>query len=158
MQNPRQGSTLPPLNIFESHSEHPQTIRKYAHTKNRITMWWMIRLKCIIWGWFSLNELILVHQFSSHLLTQLHQLLSLKMNVRHASVNPSRMPATFQDHGIEVFGINSVHCTFTMYNVNELTSVIFWKVATAPWGHSFNMIDNENPTKFPIMQHNMYLG
>ena len=57
------------------------------------------------------NELILMHQFSSHLLTQLHQLLSLKMNVRHASVNPSRMPATFQDHGFEVFGINSVHYT-----------------------------------------------
>ena len=71
------------------------------------------------------NELILMHQFFSHLLTQLHQLLSLKMNFRHASVNPSRMPATFQDHGIEVFGKNSVHCTFTMYNVNELTSVIF---------------------------------
>ena len=57
------------------------------------------------------NELILMHQVSSHLLTQLHQLLSLKMNVRYASVNPSRMPATFQDHGFEVFGTNSVHCT-----------------------------------------------
>ena len=69
------------------------------------------------------NELILMHQFFSHLLTQLHQLLSLKMNFRHASVNPSRMPATFQDNGFKVFDINSVH--YTIYNVNELTSVIF---------------------------------
>ena len=51
--------------------------------------------------------------FFSHLLIQLHQLmlLSLKMNLSHACVNPSRMPETFQDHGCEALDVNDVYYT-----------------------------------------------
>ena len=78
-------------------------------------------------------------------------LLSLKMNLSHACVNPSRMPETFQDHGCEALDVNDVYYTMNVpcmiymdaeykHWLFELTSAIFWKVATAPWSNAVWLI------------------